>query len=211
MIRAYLRVSTDDQAESGLGLAAQEASCRVWAAGAEVETYTDAGVSGGAPPSERPALVRLLAAVRKGDVLLVAKRDRLARDPYYAIIIERAVSASGGRVVSAAGEGTDDDSPTSILMRRILDAFAEHERLLIGVRTKAALGARKAQGKRVSGRSPLGWRFDDGAVVPDVSFRTQVDLAVRDNLGLSGAAAYLGISRSAAHRALVAWRAGWPR
>lgn len=209
VIRAYLRVSTEDQAESGLGLAAQEAACRRWAGERPVEVYTDAGVSGGAAPADRPALVRLLADVGKGDVLLVAKRDRLARDPYFAIIIERAVTASGGRVASAAGEGTDDDSPTSILMRRILDAFAEHERLLIGVRTKAALAAKSARGERVSGRAPVGWRFDGGLVVEDAEFRAAVGSTV--HLGLSEAAERVGVSRSAMHRARTAQKLGWPR
>ena len=56
----------------------------------------------------------------------------------------------GGRAVgvlhlqSAAGEGTDTDGPTDILMRRIVDAFGEYERLIIKARTKAALRSRRA-------------------------------------------------------------------
>lgn len=59
-------------------------------------------------------------------MLIVAKRDRLGRDPMVVAMIESAVKRKGARIVSAAGEGTDSDSPTDILMRRMVDAFAEY-------------------------------------------------------------------------------------
>ena len=93
----------------------------------------------------------------KGDTLIVAKRDRLGRDPLVVAMIEASVKRKGARIVSAAGEGTDSDSPTDILMRRMVDAFAEYERLVIGARTKAALGAMKSRGERV-GSIPYGFR-----------------------------------------------------
>jgi len=111
---------------------------------------------------KRPALMGALAEVGKGDVLLVAKRDRLGRDPFVIAMIEAAVKRAGGRVVSAAGEGTDGDGPTDVLMRRIVDAFGEYERLVIKARTKAALGAKKRRGER-TGKVPLGYDLvDDG-------------------------------------------------
>jgi DNA invertase Pin-like site-specific DNA recombinase len=81
-------------------------------------------------------------------VLLVAKRDRLGRDPIAVAMIEAAVRRKGARVVSAAGEGTDGDGPTDVLMRRIVDAFAEYERLLIAARTRAAMQAKARRGER---------------------------------------------------------------
>jgi DNA invertase Pin-like site-specific DNA recombinase len=91
-------------------------------------------------------------------VLIVAKRDRLGRDPIVVAMIEAAVVRQGARIASAAGEGTDSDDPTSMLMRRIVDAFSEYERLVIGARTKAALQAKKARGERV-GHIPFGYRL----------------------------------------------------
>ena len=162
---AYLRVSTEDQAESRAGLDAQIDACRAHAerAGAElVGPFADEGVSGAAALDKRPGLIEALAQVGAGDVLLVAKRDRLGRDPIIVAMIEAAVVRQGGRVVSVAGEGTDDDSPTSILLRRITDAFAEYERLLIKARTLAALGAKRRRGQR-TGNVPLGYALvDDG-------------------------------------------------
>jgi DNA invertase Pin-like site-specific DNA recombinase len=82
-------------------------------------------------------------------------------------MIESAVKRKGARIVSAAGEGTDSDSPADVLMRRMVDAFAEYERLIIGARTKSALQAKKARGER-TGSIPYGYRCDDGVnLVPD--------------------------------------------
>lgn len=162
---AYLRVSTEEQSESKAGLDAQLDACRGYAdrvGGELVGPFVDPGISGAAPLDARPGLIEALAQVGADDVLLVGKRDRLGRDPLVVIMIEAAVKRQGGRVVSAAGEGTEDDSPTSVLMRRICDAFAEYERLLIKARTCAALASKKRRGQR-TGTVPLGFALaDDG-------------------------------------------------
>jgi DNA invertase Pin-like site-specific DNA recombinase len=154
----YLRVSTDEQGASGAELHAQLDVCRAHAERAGWDLaghHSDEAVSGAAPLDRRPALLDALAAMEPGDVLLVAKRDRLGRDPIAVAMIEAAVTRKGGRVVSAAGEGTDDDGPTSILMRRMVDAFAEYERLVIKARTRAAMAAKRRRGERV-GTIPFG-------------------------------------------------------
>lgn len=214
--RAYLRVSTDEQAESGLGLEAQEAACWGWVArnGGTITFYRDEGVSGSTAPSSREGLTSLLGDLAKGDVLLVAKRDRLARDIYWAICLDRAAAARGARIVSVAGEGTDDDSPTNVLMRRIIDAFGEYERLLIGARTKAALKAKKARGERISGRAPLGWMFLDGKVVQDAPERLLAEhflSLAEQGVSTASTAQNYDRSESSVRRLLAARAKGWPR
>jgi DNA invertase Pin-like site-specific DNA recombinase len=167
----YLRVSTDEQAESGLGLEAQLAACKAMAArmGWEVVVILEDAMSGGLPLEKRTILMDALAELGKGDVLLVAKRDRLSRgDMMTTAMIEAAVQRAGARVVSAAGEGTESDDPASVLMRRIIDAFGEYERLLIKARTRAALKAKKARGERY-GQVPYGHRLagDGTRLEPD--------------------------------------------
>ena len=166
---AYLRVSTTSQAESGAGLEAQHDAC-LRVAGELAGVYRDEGVSGKTGLDKRPALLVAISALGKGDTLMVAKRDRLGRDPLVIAMIEAAVARKGARIVSAAGEGTDSDSPTDILMRRMVDAFAEYERLIIIARTTAALQAKKARGER-TGSIPYGKRLDDNGVdlIPDES------------------------------------------
>jgi DNA invertase Pin-like site-specific DNA recombinase len=157
---ASTRVSTDEQAESGLGLAAQEAACRVCAArlGLElVSVHADEGVCSVDPIDKRPGLLEAIARLGKGDVLIVAKRDRLGRDPIVVAMIEAMIKRRGARVVSAAGEGTEGDGPTDILMRRIVDAFSEYERLVIKARTKSALAIKKGRSEKLGGAIPYGW------------------------------------------------------
>ena len=162
----YTRVSTQEQAESGAGLRAQEDAARRHAERAGLEVlgpFADEGVSGVTPLDRRPALIEALAHFAPGDVLLVSKRDRLGRDPIVVAMIEAAIAKRGGRIASAAGEGTDGDDPSAILMRRIIDAFAEHERLILKARTRAALLAKKQRGQR-TGSIPYGFDLaDDGA------------------------------------------------
>lgn len=165
--RASTRVSTDEQAESGLGLAAQEAACRLCATRLGLElasVHADEGVCSVDPIDKRPALLEAIASLGKGDVLIVAKRDRLGRDPIVVAMIEAAIRRRGARIVSAAGEGTEGDGPTDILMRRIVDAFGEYERLVIKARTKAALQVKKGRGEKTGGAIPYG--FERGADKP---------------------------------------------
>ena len=66
-------------------------------------------------------------------------------------LIQRLVERKKARVVSAAGEGSDDDGPTSVLMRTIVDAFSQYERALIQSRTRAALAVKKSRNERIGG------------------------------------------------------------
>jgi DNA invertase Pin-like site-specific DNA recombinase len=181
---AYLRVSTDEQAESGAGLAAQLDACRRHANRTEnaelVGPFADEGISGAAGLDKRPQLLEAIASLFKGDVLLVAKRDRIARDPIALAMIEAAVKRKGARIVSAAGEGTDGDGPTDVLMRRIVDAFAEYERLIIKARTSAALQAKIRRGERC-GKIRFGYDLaaDGKTLVPNAIEQEAVALMHR--------------------------------
>lgn len=159
-----MRVSTTDQ---NLGPEAQLATVERWACANGVRivaTHEDHGVSGGASLDRRPGLLAALEALKEhgAGLLVVAKRDRLARDPIVAAMVEAAAARVGARIVSAAGEGDGDgDDPAAILMRRMVDAFAEYERHMIKARTKAALAVKRSRGERVSGKAPFGYRFDE--------------------------------------------------
>jgi DNA invertase Pin-like site-specific DNA recombinase len=158
----YIRVSTDQQRESGLGLEAQRTALKQTANRLQLtlsETFTDAGLSGSLSIEDRPGLADCLNAIRRGDTVIVAKRDRLARDSFLSVLIEREATKKGVRIVSAAGEGTDSDDPAATFTRRILDAVAELERSLTGARTRAALLAKRARGER-AGNEPYGFRVN---------------------------------------------------
>ena len=163
----YVRVSTDTQAESGAGLAAQRQAIEAFAKanGLTITAWhEDAGISGAAGIEDRPGLMAALAGLRRGDVLLVAKRDRIARDTLTAMTIERTVAKRKASIMSADGIGNGDGAADAF-MRSIMDAAAAFERGLIRQRTRAALAAKRRAGER-TGQIPFGWSLgEDGRLV----------------------------------------------
>lgn len=167
---AYVRVSTAEQADSGLGLDAQRAAIESWAKRAGVTIvswFADEGVSGSIPVADRPAGSLALMAVKRGAQLVVAKRDRLGRDSLQMQLVERELQKRGARLVSAAGEGTEDDDAASIFMRRILDGANEHVRAVIRERTKAALRVKLERGERFTRHAPTGFRWEGDRLQAD--------------------------------------------
>ena len=156
---AYLRVSTEEQARSGLGLDAQLEAI-IAHQGEPDEVFRDDGFTGST--AKRPGLHGALDALGKGDALVVAKRDRLARDTFLSAWIEKECKRRGARTISAAGEGTESDDPASVLMRTIIDAFAEYERNLIAARTAEAMAQKRKRGEKTGGDVPFGYRALDG-------------------------------------------------
>ncbi len=134
--------------------------------------YEEAGISGGKgivdgehgialDASTRPQLVACIAALKKGETLLVAKRDRLGRDRLLLLLIERSVRARGARLLSAAGEGTHGTDASSVMLAAMVDMMSEHERTIIRQRTRDALAAKAARGERIGG-IPYGYTAEEG-------------------------------------------------
>lgn len=168
---AYVRVSTTDQAESGAGLAAQRAAIEAFAtkAGLRIAAWhEDAGISGAADLEDRPGLMAAIGELRRGSVLLIAKRDRIARDTFLSLVIEKAVQKRGASIASCDGIA-NGDTPADQFMRSILDATAQFERGLIRSRTVAAMAAKRKAGQ-VIGEIPFGWdATEDGRLVENVA------------------------------------------
>lgn len=180
-IVGYVRVSTEEQ---NLGPEAQREALGRWCAanGAElVAIHNDLGVSGGAELDKRPGLLAAIDSLRahRAGVLLVAKRDRLARDVVVAAMVERLAERSGARVLAADGAG-NGDGPEALLMRGIVDLFAQYERAVIRARTRNALAVKKSKRER-TGSVPYGYRLDlDGRSLIDDEAEQRVVRAVRE-------------------------------
>ena len=165
---AYLRVSTDEQR---LGPEAQRAQIESWAAheGVQIVDWKEErGVSGGAELVDRAALLEAVEALRehKAGVLIVAKRDRMARDIGKAreIAGEDGLVQSAGAVVRSADGMSGMAGPGGVFMEGMQDLFAEYERELIRTRTKAALGAKQARDE-MTGQAPFGYRAGPGGLL----------------------------------------------
>lgn len=183
---AYIRVSTDDQA---LGPEAQRAAIDRWATSQKIavlESHEDLGVSGGSPLDKRPALLAAIAAIEThgAGVLAVAKRDRLARDVVIAAAVESLALRKGARVLSADGTSASD-GPEGMLMRGMVDLFAQYERALIRSRTASALAVKKRRGER-TGSVPLGFGVSVDGIRLEIEESEQLAIAATHELRAAG-------------------------
>jgi DNA invertase Pin-like site-specific DNA recombinase len=147
----YVRVSTDEQGNSGLGLESQrralkeEAQRRGWSFAAIHED-----VASGKSGSGRSGLQAALDAVNAGDadVLVAVRVDRLSRSLRDLIeLMDRSVQ--GGWSLTTLDLRVDTTTPHGKAMARMAGVFAELERDLIAERTKAALAVKKEQGVKL--------------------------------------------------------------
>src|SRR5689334_13594743 len=116
---AYLRVSTDKQADKGISLDAQRAKVEAYAALYDldiVDIVVDAGAS--AKTLERPALKRALEAVRnrRANAILVAKLDRLTRSVRDLGELVETIFAPGKAALLSVGEQIDTRSAAGRLV-----------------------------------------------------------------------------------------------
>lgn len=183
---AYLRVSTDEQADSGLSMQHQ---ARKTAALADLHDWTlldtiqDAGAT--AKNTNRPGLQQILAMVRarKVDAVVVYKLDRLTRNLRDLLDLLKTLRRYGVRLVSVT-ENLDTESATGRMMISLLGVIAEWERDIIGERTSAALSQLRTNGKQYSGIAPYGWRYEEGMMIEEPD--EQQTLAIIQELHQAG-------------------------
>ena len=149
---SYLRVSTDGQGRSGLGLEAQRlaVAVHVTQAGGEVVAEFQEVESG--KRTDRPQLAAALASCRtRRAVLVIAKLDRLARNARFLLSV---VEGSGEAGVVFCDLPTVPAGPVGKFLVTQMAAVAELEAGLISQRTRAALAVAKARGVRLGNPSP---------------------------------------------------------
>jgi DNA invertase Pin-like site-specific DNA recombinase len=183
---AYLRVSTDRQAEHGLGLDVQREAIRAWSKVNKhrvIAWCSDEGVSGSNGLDTREALADALAALSTGEAaaLVVYRLDRLARDLVLQEHLLVEIRRMGADVFStSSGEDaylTDDpDDPSRKLIRQVLGAVAEYERAMIRLRLKAGRRRKHENGGYAYGSPPYGYRADNGELVPVAEEQTALKL-----------------------------------
>jgi site-specific DNA recombinase len=168
----YCRVSTEEQANEGVSLAAQKERLEGYARAFSIEVVAnieDAGVS--AKSLDRPGLKRALKMLRAGqaDVLAVTKIDRLSRSVGdIASLVDKYFGDRGGKSLISLAENFDTRTASGRMMLNLLAAFGQMERELIAERTRDALQHKKRQGF-VLGRAPLGYQLEHGRLVEDAA------------------------------------------
>jgi DNA invertase Pin-like site-specific DNA recombinase len=165
IIRAYVRSSrppkgkTREERDTALGIASQRRDIAERFPTAVF--YEDRFKSGRSP--RRPGLRTLLDEVGAGDLIVVSRIDRLARDARLMVSIEYQVEVlREARIVSLAGEGFPIDGPpdpTQVFLRRVLAAQAELASAQCAASTRAALAVKKAAGIAATGTVAFGYRL----------------------------------------------------
>ncbi len=164
----YARVSTIEQAETGISLDAQRHRLQAYAdahALTLVRVETDAGLSA-KRTNNRPALQRALLSLKRGEAtgLVAVKLDRLSRTTRDVLdLVARAEKESWA--LHSIEERLDTSSAQGRFVVTLLGALSQLEREQAAERTKTAMAELRRQGKRISGRPPFGFRFEDGRVV----------------------------------------------
>lgn len=134
----YARVSTEEQNLDLQKNALKAAGCKT--------IIEDQGISGAA--RERPGLAAAISKLKKGDVLVVWRLDRLGRSLGHLIEIIDGIGKAGAGFASLS-ESIDTTTAGGRLVFHMMGALAEFERSLIADRTRAGMKAAKRRGKHV--------------------------------------------------------------
>ena len=194
----YARVSTAEQVD-GTSLTTQVARCEQYIAAqdwASAGSYVDEGVSGA--KASRPALDRLLGAVRAGtvDVVVIAKLDRIGRSMRHLGALLGELDDRKVTLVSVS-EAFDSSTASGRLQRNMLGSFAEFEREVIRDRMVSGRDAVVRSGKWATTMCPYGYKstapdYKLGFNPPEAeAVRVMVDLFVNHRLSTAEVARQL--------------------
>jgi len=180
---SYVRVSTDEQSQSGAGLEVQRraivAECkrRGWEL---VEVIEDAGFS--AKDLKPPGIKAALEVLEKGDAkaLVAAKLDRLSRSMLDFTGLMATAQRQGWALV-ALDCAVDTTTPAGEAMASVLAVFAQFERRLISQRTREALAVKRSQGVRLGRPSTIDKKLVTRIRRERARGRTFADIAERLN------------------------------
>lgn len=158
----YIRVSTEEQAESGLSLAHQRAKIEAYSLAMDLELVAvieDAGKS--AKNMNRPGLLHALELIRRkeADSLIILKLDRLTRSVKDLGTLVETFEKTGAALISVQ-DSINTTTAAGRLVLNVLGSVAQWEREAIGERTAAALTMKKDRGEKTGGRIPYGFDLD---------------------------------------------------
>jgi DNA invertase Pin-like site-specific DNA recombinase len=196
---AYIRVSTEEQGESGLGLEAQSQVIADYCTVHGIELIATAlEVQSGKSTKNRPVLRQALERAAKGEAHLVIASNvsRLARSVAdLSSMLEQADRKGYG--VCAIDTGLDSATPAGRMVMQMLGAAAEYERAMVSDRTKKALASAKARGTVLGRRTELAADLE-ARIVADRS-KGHTYAAIAQNLNAAGLTTPRGAAWSAAY------------
>jgi DNA invertase Pin-like site-specific DNA recombinase len=179
----YVRVSTAEQV-AGFSLGDQRARIKEYAKANGlrlIATLSDEGISGSNGLETRQGLAEAIAHIEAGEasVLVVDKFDRLARDLLLSETVVGRIRATGSRVVSIQEPDGGETDFTRDMVRQILGAVAQYERLVIRGRMMAGKAAKRAQGGYVGGQPGYGKAARDKTLVVNAAEAPIIEMVGR--------------------------------
>lgn len=164
---AYIRSSAADRKPE-----AQRDAIEKWAKTHRIQIsqwHSDDGPSETISVDERKGLMAALLALRTktASTLVVTSRDRLAKDSVALALVERLATREEAKIVYVKDKDVESEADVK-LKKRLMSAFAEYERALMRVRTRAAVAIKRQRGE-MTGRCPWGYHLaaDGKSLEPD--------------------------------------------
>jgi site-specific DNA recombinase len=167
-VAGYVRVSTQEQGQHGISLAAQReriesfAQSRGWEL---VRTYSD---TASGKDTKRPGLQKMLEDAKRQQFegVVILKIDRLSRRVMDFGALQETLEGAGVDLISVS-ETFDTTTPIGRAMSNIVAVFAQMEREVISERTRMALQHKKAHLQPYSRLAPYGFRRRQDRLLPD--------------------------------------------
>ncbi len=162
---AYVRVSTENQTrEDKYGLPAQKEDIRKYAEKEGIEIvswYADEGISGAT--LERQSLQEMIEASKEKSfsMILVAKMDRIARDLFVSLFVEKELLLSGVEIISVS-EPVSGKDPMNVAFRQMMGVFAELEKNMITMRMSSGRKQKARGGGYAGGQAAIGYQASKG-------------------------------------------------
>jgi site-specific DNA recombinase len=183
----YIRVSTDEQGKSGLGLESQTEKIKAYAGLYDLELIgIQVDIRSGKSIQGRDGLTAAIDSMNQGkaDGLLIAKLDRLTRSVKdLGLLLETVFNRHALLVVA---EQVDTRTAAGRLVLNILTSVSEWERQTIGERTTAALQIKKAKGEKTGGLVPFGFTLADDGKTLESDSKEQATIAMIRELNDKG-------------------------
>lgn len=183
----YIRVSSEEQAESGLSLAHQRAKIEAYALAMDyelLEVIEDAGKS--AKNLIRPGIEKAMNLIRarQADTLVILKLDRLTRSVKDLGTLVETFEKTGASLVSIQ-DSINTSTAAGRLVLNVLGSVAQWEREAIGERTSAAMQVKKSRGELV-GAVPFGFNLGEDGRTLQPNEEEQEALRIMRELRTSG-------------------------
>lgn len=164
-VLGYVRVSTDEQVKNGQGIEIQIEQLREYKKNlglGEMKIFVDKGISGANEITKRQGLQELMtyASENESKYILVTKMDRLARDLYIQLWLEKEFKKMDLNLVSITEDNLNGNDYMTLAMRQMVGVFAELEKNRIADRLLSGRIKKASTGKKASGNCPFGYIYE---------------------------------------------------